>query len=340
MRRFVFGICLFIALAGLPVRADDALVLPAGAWRFYLVPTWTTVRSSYDARGEQQKIPAGSGRIESFNLGYALEYGVNSWISAGFQWSPGTTLSSSFDFPSPDPMRRDNAKLNDAFDALVGFRLQLIGSTTRDPKRATGLSQDDKLRLAVGFGIKLPLTRIDWDREAANFSQGKAYLAQAADKHLLTPIMSVHVDYVFQKNSRHEFFVNLYSQYTPYLSKAKYRETSLARFLNPTMADARIEYGYDVLVEVDPRFEAWVVPRALRLGVYLPVRRKSAPASELDGVGQHNESYRATVSPTLDLFVLVSGIPLELRIGYQRTFAGRNAPQGNTLIILFRAILL
>jgi hypothetical protein len=340
MKRALFGVCLSVAIFSLPIRADDALVLPRGAWRFYLVPTWTTVQAIYDAHGERQKIPAGAGRIESFNLGYALEYGVNSWLSAGFQWSPGTTFSSSFDYPSPDPMRRDKAKLSDAFDALVGFRLQLIGSTTRDPKRETGLSQDDTWRLAVGFGLKMPLTRIDWDREAANFFEGKAYLAQAADKHLLTPIMSLHADYVFLKSRRCELFVNLYSQYTPYLSRARYRETGLAPYLNPAMADVMIEYGYDVLVEVDPRFEAWVVPRVLRLGIYLPVRRKSAPASELDGISQRNESYRATFSPTLDLFVLVSGIPLELRIGYQRTFAGRNAPQGNTLIILFRAILL
>jgi hypothetical protein len=340
MKRARLGVYLSIALFGLPLRADDALVLPAGAWRFYLVPTWTTVRASYNANSERQKIQAGSGRIESFNLGYALEYGVNNWISAGFQWTPGTTLSSSFDYPSPDPMRRDKAKLSDAFDALVGFKLQLVGSTVRDPRRATGLSQNDTWRLAVGFGLKLPLTRIDWDREATNFSQGKAYLAQAADKHLLTPIMSLHVDYVFLKNRRSEFFVNLYSQYTPYLSRAKYSETSLAAYMNPAMAGVRIDYGHDILIEVDPRYEAWAVPGVLRVGVYLPVRHKSAPATELDGIGQHNASYRATLSPTLDLFMLASGVPLELRIGYQRTFAGRNAPQGNTLIILFRAILL
>jgi hypothetical protein len=340
MKRFLLAVCLSIAITGPSVRADDALVLPAGAWRFYLVPTWTTVHASYDAHGERQRIPPGSGRIESFNLGYALEYGVNNWLSAGFQWSPGTTLSSSFDYPAPDPMRRDKARLNDAFDALAGFKVQLVGSTVRDPRRATGLFQSDALRMAFAFGVKFPLTAIDWSREAANLANGRTYLVQAADRHLVAPILSLHVDFVVLKNGRSEFFVNLYSQYIPYLSKAKYRETGLAPYLNPAMADVKIDYGYDVLIEVDPRYETWVIPRALRLGVYLPVRRKGAPATELDGVGQNNESYRATFSPTLDLFALISGVPLELRIGYQHTFAGRNAPLANTVVILFRAILL
>ena len=68
MKRVLLGACLSAAIFSLPILADDALVLPRGAWRFYLVPTWTTVHASFDANGERQKIPAGSGRVASFNL--------------------------------------------------------------------------------------------------------------------------------------------------------------------------------------------------------------------------------------------------------------------------------
>ncbi len=55
MKRVLFGVCLSVAIFSLPILADDALVLPRGTWRFYLVPTWTTVHASYDANGERQR---------------------------------------------------------------------------------------------------------------------------------------------------------------------------------------------------------------------------------------------------------------------------------------------
>jgi hypothetical protein len=275
----LLGICLSIVLLYLPAPADDALVLPAHAWRFYLIPAWTLGKANFDAAGERQAIAPGAGRIASFNLGYAIEYGINQWLTTGIQWSPGTTLSSGLDFPAGDPQRRDKARLNDAFDARAGFKLQLLGSKVKDPKRATGLCQSAALRLALGLGIKFPLTAIDWDREAANFFQGDPYLAQAADKHLVAPMASLHGDYVFIRDSKGEFFVNLYSQYVPYLSRGKYNETSLGRYLNPALAAVEVDYGYDFLVEVEPRFERWVIARTLRIGFYLPVRYKSAPAT-------------------------------------------------------------
>jgi hypothetical protein len=340
LHRTLLGYFLISVFFRIPEMADDALVLPRHAWRFYLIPIWTTVHANFDANGERQPIPVGAGRIESFNLGYAIEYGINNWLTTGFQWSPGTTLSSAFDFPPGDPQRRDKARLNDAFDAKIGFKLQMIGAPSKDPKRATGLFQSDTLRLAVAFGVKLPLIAIDWDREATDFLHGNSYLAQAADRHLAAPIVSLHVDYVFLKDRQSEFFVNFYSQYVPYLSTGRYRMTSLARYLNLALADSQIDYGYDLLVEIDPRLEKWIVPRALRIGCYLPVRYKTAPATRLDGVEQHDISYGVTVFPTLDLFWMLPRFPIEIKIGYQYNFAGKNSPQAHTLAIILRVIVL
>jgi hypothetical protein len=336
----IFVVFLSQAFFCLPARADDALVLPAHAWRFYLIPAWTTVKANFDAEGERQAIAAEAGRMKAFNLGYAIEYGINKWLTTGIQWSPGMTLSSNLDFPSPDAQRRDKARLDDAFDARAGFKLQLLGSPAKDPKRATGLFQNKSVRLALGVGIKFPLTAINWDREATNFFQGDPYLAQAADKHLVAPMVSLHGDYVFIRDSKGELFVNLYSQYVPYLSRGRYNETSLGRYLNPALAAVEVDYGYDLLVEVEPRFDRWVIARTLRVGFYLPLRYKAAPATELDDVSQHNPSYSLTVFPALDLFWLLPRFPIELKIGYQYNLAGKNSPQAHTFAIILRVIAL
>jgi hypothetical protein len=329
-----------MVLCFLPARADDALVLPRNAWRFYFIPAWTMVKANFDAKGERQAIAAGTGRIEAFNLGYAIEYGITPWLTTGIQWSPGTTLSSAFDFPAGDAQYRDQAHLDDAFDARAGFKLQLLGSPARDPKRATGLFQNNKVRLALGVGIKFPLIAIDWDREAANFFQGDPYLAQAADKHLVAPIVSLHGDYDFIRDHQSELFINLYTQYVPYLSKGRYNETSLASYLNPALADVEADYGYDFLAEVEPRFDRWVIARSLRIGFYLPIRYKTAPAVALDGVSQHNPSCSLTVFPTLDLLWMLPKFPIELKIGYQYNVAGKNIPQAHTLAVILRVIIL
>lgn len=338
--RSLFGIFLFLTFFSLPLLADDALVLPAHAWRFYLIPAWTSVKANFDAAGERQAIASGAGRMAAFNLGYAIEYGINRWLTTGIQWSPGTTLSSALDFPAGDAQHRDKARLNDAFDARAGFKLQLLGSPAKDPKRVTGVFQNKNVRLALGLGIKFPLIAIDWDREAANFFKNEPYLAQAADKHLVAPMVSLHADYVFIRDSQGELFINFYSQYVPYLSRGRYNKTSLGRYLNPALADVEIDYGYDFLVEVEPRFDRWVIARTLRIGFYLPLRYKTAPATELDGVEQNNSSYSIFVFPTLDLFWLLPKFPIELKIGYQYNLAGKNSPQAHTLAIILRVIVL
>jgi hypothetical protein len=208
------------------------------------------------------------------------------------------------------------------------------------PSTPGSVSSCSCLRLALGLGIKFPLTAIDWNQEATDFFQGAPYLAQAADKHLVAPMVSIHGDYVFIRDSKGELFVNLYSQYVPYWSRGRYNETSLARYLNPALATVEIDYGYDFLVEVEPRFDRWVIARTLRVGFYLPLRYKAAPATELDGVSQRNPSYSLTVFPTLDIFWLLPNFPIELKIGYQYNLAGKNSAQAHTLAIILRVIVL
>jgi len=326
-------------LSGGVARAEDAMVLPAGIWRIYAVPVWSAVESAFDGTGERREIPPGAGRIRAFNLGLAVEYGVNDWIAVGVQWTPGANLSSSFDFPAGDPGHRDRASLDDSFDALAGVKIGIVGSSGDGPRWATGLRKSDWLRFAVGLGLKFPVTAVDWEREARSYASGGTWLAQTADRHLVAPVLGLYADLVLLRSRKRELFVDVYAQYIPYLATARYAETSLARYLDPALAGVRVDYRYDLFVEVEPRFDAWVWTGVLRAGIYLPVRHRFYPATRLDGVDQGNSGYRTTVFPTLDLMTPLLGFTLEMKVGWQRTVAGRNVAATDSLVVVLRAML-
>ncbi len=329
---------LVLALSPPLARADDAFVLPSGRFRIYAVSAWTSISAAYGGDGNRLNIPEGAGRSTSFNTGGAIEYGVNHWLTAGFQWTPGITLSSSFDFPQNDPARRNQATINDSFDALAGVKIGILGSSGRDPRFTTGIAQSRRVRIAVGLAVKFPMTSIDWDREAARFSEGRSYLAQAVDKHLVAPVFGFHMDAILMSRKTSEFYVNFYARYIPYLSLSSYKETSLARYLDPALDGVRIDHRYDAYFEIEPRYERWVAPRKLRAGFYVPVRYRVNPAPVIGGIDQHNSGTLMTLFPALNLLSPSLGVPVELRIGYQTTLAGRLSPAPETFVIILRAM--
>ena len=335
----VFLACLLVIASSAPARGDDALVLPAGVWRVYAVPAWSVVRSTWDGEGVRHDIPEGAGRIEAFNLGFAVEFGVNRWITAGIQWTPGPNLSSSLDFPSSDPAHRDRARLDDSFDALVGLKLGIVASPGPSSFRSEGLVRSDRFRLALGLGARFPLSSVDWEREARRYAAGDTYLAQTVDKHLAAPVLGLYADWIVARSRGSELFVGFYGQYVPYPSTASWAETSLARFLDPSLDGVRVDYRYDAYREVEPRLDHWAIPGKLRVGLYVPVRERILPAPVVGGVDQHNAGYRVIVTPTFDLMVPLPGHVMELKVGWQRTVAGKNAASADAVVLVLRVLL-
>lgn len=101
----------------------------------------------------------------------------------------------------------------------------------------------------------------------------------------------------------------------------------------------KVDFGYDLFVEVEPRYDRWVVPGSLRVGLHVPVRARYFPATALDGVEQPDAGSRTTVFPTLDVMTLAPGFPLELKFGNQFTVAGRRTPASSTWVLVVRAII-
>jgi hypothetical protein len=329
-----------IAIAALcqAAGADDALVLPAGMWRLYAVPSLATVEATFDDHGRRQPIRDQQGQVSSLNLGLAVERGVNRWLTAGVQWTPGVTLSSSLDFPDGDPAGRDRAHFNDCFDALAGVKIGLLGSPARDPRRVTGLAQSQHLRLALGLALKFPVRSIDWEAQGRRLRSGDTYLAQAADKHTLAPVVGLHLDAVVRRSPGSEFFVDFYAQYVDYVSPLRYGDTAVAGYLDPTRSRLPFDARYDLFIETEPRYDLWLFPGRLRTGLYLPVRTRFLPAPVLGRVPQGHDGQRTTMAPAVNLLAPFRGGFVELRVGYQMSVAGRNATAPSTATLVLRVI--
>jgi hypothetical protein len=99
-----WGICL-IALGFVLVMpnifAEEAKVMPKQVGRFYVAPTLAFAPGAFDEDGEYEVYDSGEGSLRAFNLGFALEYGINDWISGAIQWAPGVTVWSDVDTKIP-----------------------------------------------------------------------------------------------------------------------------------------------------------------------------------------------------------------------------------------------
>ncbi|HTX71829.1 MAG TPA: hypothetical protein VMC79_03300, partial [Rectinemataceae bacterium] len=107
-----------VAALVIPVFADDALVMPAQVFRTYITGAYATVNNAYDNDGKTVDIS--SNAVTVFNMGAALEVGINDWITGAVQWAPGYNVYSKID-------GKDKANLADSADLFVGAKLQIVG---------------------------------------------------------------------------------------------------------------------------------------------------------------------------------------------------------------------
>ncbi|TVR68216.1 MAG: hypothetical protein EA427_10995, partial [Spirochaetaceae bacterium] len=162
-------VLVLLAAFVVPAFADDALTLPQSVFRTRVVPAYLFSSSAFEDDFETG--PSSANDVSAFLLGFALEYGVNDWITAGLQWAPGVALSSDIETPFPG-----DATINPLFDLFVGAKVQILGPNAP--------VQNDSIRLAVSPGVKIPFTSgADWEDEAADLEAGKDFVATNADKN-------------------------------------------------------------------------------------------------------------------------------------------------------------
>ncbi len=317
-------LALLVCLA-LPVFSDDALVLPAGVFRLTLVPSYDFAPGAYNSSGSYSSFPAGGNAagatIKAFDAGAALEYGVTDWISAAVQWTPGWNITSSVDATG------QSANVNGLYDAFVGAKVQIVG------EKAPVASES--VRFCLAAGVTVPFGAVNFQQQFTNFMNGSSYTPANVDVQTLGLGGRLYFDYVFSP----AFFLNLYSQIIYYPGTVALKDTSLLGYIDSLGGyNPNVGFGYDLTVEVEPHY-IYNLSDGVQLQGSLPFTYTYTPELTYGGVSQDNTSQSLIVMrPTLDLFLLKSGIPfpLELKLAYSLPLVGWDTYSTNALIFIVR----
>jgi len=320
MKRAFVLLFVFVAAIALPLFADDALVLPKGVLRTYLTTAYAFGDQKYDADGEK----VDSMDLKALNVGFAMEYGVNDWITAAAQWAPGWTLWSKTDVGfSPLPYTSD-VKVNGLYDLFLGAKLQIVG-----PKAPVA---SQKFRVAVAPGVKIPMPDADWDEQVDNLSAGDDVVLSSADKHAFGIGARAYCDYVINEM----FFMNLYSEFIKYFERKDAEGISVFP-LGTTKQD--IAYGYDLTLEFEPHFELPLANSA-KFSASLPLTYKMTPEIEYDGTAKaDSDTTSLSLTPSVSYFFLAGALPFEAKLGYAVPLMGTNTTALNRVVFQFKSYL-
>jgi hypothetical protein len=309
MKKIALVLTTIFALSAVTAFADDALVLPTGVFRITTAFSYASAGSEFDADGESQDLDAA---LKAFNLGLALEYGINDWISAAVQWAPGYNVWSDIE--------DSDAKLNGAFDIFAGAKLQIVG-----PKAPV---VNESIRFAVAPGIKIPLPGADFEEAYDNMAAGDDFIYQDPDKHALGLGGRLYADYVVNEM----FFINAYSEFIYYLER-KGVLTGPTPSAYASAMEVDIAYGYDLTLELEPHFE-YMINEGMRLAGGLPFTYTMSPDKEVNGeTVDDSASNLLKIGPSASLFFMKTTVPFEVKLGYSLPLTGTNENKFNTLTL-------
>jgi len=363
--------CIILGLAllvlGTALFADDAKVMPARVGRFYLAPNFSFASGGFDEDGKLQKFDDGS--IKIFNLGFALEYGVNDWITAAVQWAPGWTPWS--DLEARSGFKDSN--VNGVADLFVGAKLQIIGEKAP--------VQNNMFRIAVAPGVIIPLPGPDFEEQFENAMAGKKATVANMDKHTLGVGGRLYFDWVIND----KFFINLFNETIIFPLKKDLNDTgpNLAGFkggllgtvntlAGPTAMAAvkkytdklegEVDYKYQLTFELEPQFSTSIAD-GLIFSAGLPFNYVYNPAAAYSFTGLKDlvdfasgmgiplteeavieqggfagaESHFLSLRPNVSLFLLKTPLPLEFKFQYGLPLYGKNTQATNTVIFQVKA---
>jgi len=321
-------ILVVLAALVLPVFADDALVLPKGVLRISIAPSYGFANKTWDKDGEAQDIIPNplftankSDGIQYFNLGIAIEYGVNDWITAALQWTPGWNLWSTmgFDKQQIGPttfLYFDKGVLGSYADLFAGAKLQIVG------KKAPVVN--DTMRFSLAPGVKIPMPG-DKKPGQTDLIKDETHVLKEIDNHLWGLGGRLYFDY----NVTPEFFVNLYSEFIYYPEQKTDK--------NATFGDKKkVAKGYDWTLEIEPQYWAPVAD-GIVFKAFLPFTYKMTPDYKIEGTKvADSASTILFVTPALGLFFTKTFMPIELEVGYRYPLMGTNNTLMNVVYILGR----
>ncbi len=312
MKKFL--VVLILAALVLPAFADDASNLPAGVIRTRIVPTYASATQKFDADGEKIDLTfaLASEGLKLFNLGAAVEYGINDWLTAALQWAPGYTLWSDMGM---DHAMYGNATINGAYDLFLGAKFLVLGDK--------GIVQNETMRFAAAAGVKIPMPGADFDEELEKATDGDAFILSDADEHAFGMGGRFYFDYLLTK----DIFINLYNETIYYLPREDVKS------FGGSVVDEK-KYGMDITFEVEFHY-AMMVAQALKLNLGLPVTYFMATESES---GAEDDTYKLSVNPTVGLFFL-GKVPFEVSAAHSVPLMGKSTIATSALTIQIKNYL-
>lgn len=314
MKKIALIVLSLFAFSAIAAFADDALVLPTGVFRVTTAFSYAMGDQQYDADGDEQDLDNGVDSISALNLGLALEYGINDWISAAIQWAPGYTVWSVLDGFAFGPFEPD-ANANGPNDIFAGAKLQIVG-----PKAPVA---NEMVRFAIAPGVKIPLGDPDWEKQLENILDESDATVTPSDKHAFGLGGRLYADYAVNEM----FFINVYSEYIYYLER---KDANIAPTTDEDASAVDIGFGYDLTLELEPHFQ-YMVSEGMRLGVALPVTYSMTPDVEVDGESVDDSATTLLqVGPNVALFFMKAAVPFELKLAYMLPLMGTNTTKLST----------
>jgi hypothetical protein len=301
MKKILF-VLVIMALV-LPVFAEDAKVLTQGVLRTYLAPSMSFSDSDFDSNGKKQSTNTST----YVNLGTALEYGINDWISAAVQWAPGYNVYSNI----------ENSKQtsNGPFEAFVGAKVQVVGENAP--------AASDMFRVAFAPGVMVPLLYgYDAEKQTQELLAGNEYNVPPS-YNVFAIGGRFYADYVINSS----FFFNLYTQYKYFFPKNG--DEDFSGFL---MGADEVNYGYELTLELEPHYSA-IVTEGVELSLGLPVTYTMTPEIKYDGTAMDNtDTQILDVTANIATFFTKLPLPLEIKVGYTYPAWGVNTSAMHSVV--------
>lgn len=317
MKRLLL-IVLVLAFAA-PAFADDALVLPQGVWRTRVIPAFVFGGNSFDDDFSFDRESSDDVRI--MTLGFAVEYGINDWITAAAQWAPAFSVWSDLS---------DDRQIARWADLFLGAKFQLIGPEAP-------VSRND-MRLALAPGVKVPFPAADWDDSIEDFQAGDEFVAQSLDRNVLGVGGRFYFDYVFSP----AFYLNFFTELIMYPIEGGAPNLGYylpVAFGGAGLDDDKFDYGYDLKLEIEPHYIYTASPN-LRITPSLPITFTHSPDLKYDGnTLDDTASSLLTVAPTVEFFFTGLTVPTALELTYSIPVAGQNSPANHAVILQIKNYL-
>jgi hypothetical protein len=320
---------LILILAAGAVFGEDAKTMPKMVGRLWLAPTFAFAPGGYDTDGDYESFGSGEKSLKMFNLGFALEYGIIDWITAAIQWAPGVNVWSDVDYAIPlDPtgtvVSDSSVNVDGVADLFVGAKFQIAG--------AAAPLKTDRLRFAIGPGVKIPLPGPDFEDQMENVLNNDPVTAENLDKHVFGVGARVYFDYIFNEH----FFINLYNETIFYPIEGDIEDSSLTGYgtlatfkaMGVSDLEGKVNYGYDLTFELEPVFST-SLGSGITFTAGLPVNYSYTPAysysistnvpgaeSQVEDALENDPSHTLKVKPNVNFFFTSWFLPTEIGLTY------------------------